>query len=44
MKKANEEVKVERRIKKAKQSVAQGWTGPEGIRRLRLPDFMTIGT
>jgi len=22
----------------------QDWTGPEGSRRLRLPDFKTIGT
>jgi hypothetical protein len=22
----------------------QVWTGPEGYRRLRLPDFKTIGT
>jgi len=22
----------------------QAWTGPEGSRRLRLPDFKTIGT
>jgi len=22
----------------------QPWTGPEGSRRLRLPDFKTIGT
>jgi hypothetical protein len=22
----------------------QPWTGPEGSRRLRLPDFTTIGT
>jgi len=22
----------------------QAWTGPEGSRRLRLPDFMTVGT
>jgi len=22
----------------------QAWTGPEGPRRLRLPDFKTIGT
>ena len=22
----------------------QSWTGPEGSRRLRLPDFKTIGT
>jgi hypothetical protein len=27
---------------KVKQSIA-GWTGPEGSRRLRLPDFMTFG-
>jgi len=22
----------------------QAWTGPEGSRRLRLPDFKTVGT
>jgi len=22
----------------------QAWTGPEGFRRVRLPDFKTIGT
>jgi len=22
----------------------QAWTGPEGFRRLRLPDFKTVGT
>ena len=22
----------------------QVWTGPEGSRRLRLPDFLTVGT
>jgi len=22
----------------------QGWIGPEGSRRLRLPDFKTVGT
>jgi hypothetical protein len=22
----------------------QGWTGPEGSRRLRFPDFLTVGT
>jgi hypothetical protein len=22
----------------------QAWTGPEGSRRLRLPDFKTLGT
>ena len=29
---------------KKKQSPLQAWTGPEGSRRLRLPDFKTIGT
>ena len=28
---------------KEKQSLLQAWTGPEGSRGLRLPDFMTIG-
>jgi hypothetical protein len=22
----------------------QAWTGPEGSRRFRIPDFMTVGT
>jgi hypothetical protein len=25
-------------------SPLQAWTGPEGFRRLRLPDFKTVGT
>jgi hypothetical protein len=29
---------------KGKAIAMQIWTGPEGSRRLRLPDFMTIGT
>ena len=29
---------------KVKTIQLQAWTGPEGSRRLRLPDFMTIGT
>jgi hypothetical protein len=29
---------------KAKAIPLQVWTGPEGCRRLRLPDFKTIGT
>jgi hypothetical protein len=30
---------------KAKKAIpVQSWTGPEGSRRLRLPDFKTIGT
>jgi len=30
--------------KKDKAIPLQAWTGPEGSRRFRLPDFMTIGT
>jgi len=29
---------------KGKTIPLQAWTGPEGSRRLRLPDFKTIGT
>jgi len=29
--------------RKAKVIPLQAWTGPEGSRRLRLPDFKTIG-
>jgi hypothetical protein len=29
---------------KVKQNTVQAKTGPEGSRRLRLPDFKTIGT
>jgi hypothetical protein len=29
---------------KGKAISLQAWTGPEGSRRLRLPDFKTIGT
>jgi hypothetical protein len=29
---------------KGKTIPLQAWTGPEGSRRLRLPDFNTIGT
>jgi hypothetical protein len=29
---------------KGKALPLQAWTGPEGSRRLRLPDFKTIGT
>jgi len=31
-------------IGKSKAIPLQAWTGPEGSRRLRLPDFETIGT
>jgi len=30
--------------KKNKAIPLQAWTGPEGSRRIRLPDFKTIGT
>ena len=30
--------------KKGKIIPLQAWTGPEGSRRLRLPDFKTFGT
>jgi len=29
---------------KGKTIPLQAWTGPEGSKRLRLPDFKTIGT
>jgi hypothetical protein len=29
---------------KGKTIPLEAWTGPEGSRRLRLPDFKTIGT
>jgi len=29
---------------KGKAMPVKAWTGPEGSRRLRLPDIMTIGT
>ena len=29
---------------KGKAIQLQAWTGPEGSRRMRLPDFKTIGT
>jgi hypothetical protein len=31
-------------IVKVKAIPLQAWTGPEGSRRLKLPDFKTIGT
>ena len=30
--------------RKGKAIPLQAWTGPEGSRRLRLPDFKTIGS
>jgi len=31
-------------LRKLKAIPLQAWTGPKGSRRLRLPDFKTIGT
>jgi hypothetical protein len=31
-------------VKKGKAIPLQAWTSPDGSRRLRLPDFKTIGT
>jgi len=31
-------------VLKSKAIPLQAWTGPEGFRRFRLPDFKTIGT
>jgi len=31
-----------RKVKKVKAIPLQAWTGPEGSRRMRLPDFKTI--
>jgi hypothetical protein len=31
-------------LKNGKAIPLQAWTGPEGSRRLRLPDFKTVGT
>jgi len=31
-------------LRKSKEISLQAWTGPEDSRRLRLPDFKTIGT
>jgi hypothetical protein len=35
---------VSQTVKKGKAIPLQAWTGPEGSRRLRFPDFKTIGT
>jgi len=31
-------------VVKGKAIPLQAWTGPEGFRRLRFPDFKTVGT
>jgi hypothetical protein len=36
--------KIQRVKVKSKAIPLQAWTGPEGSRRLRFPDFKTIGT
>jgi hypothetical protein len=35
---------LKQKRKKGKAIPLQAWTGPEGSRRMRLPDFKTIGT
>jgi hypothetical protein len=37
-------IKVPTNAKKGKAVPLQAWTGPQGSRRLRLPDFKTVGT
>jgi len=37
-------IKVGHGLVKGKAIPLQAWTGPEGSRRLRLPDFKTFGT
>jgi hypothetical protein len=42
---ANKEIDdYSRKYGKGKAILLQAWTGPEGSRRLRLPDFKTVGT
>jgi hypothetical protein len=31
------------KVQNVKQTPVEAWTGPEGSKRLRIPDFMTIG-
>jgi U3 small nucleolar RNA-associated protein 14 len=41
----NDKVQCKVKVKvKGKAVPLQAWTGPEGSRRLRLPDFKTVGT
>jgi hypothetical protein len=35
---------VSKIVKRSKAIPLQAWTGPEGCRRLRFPDFKTVGT
>jgi hypothetical protein len=43
MKKYIKEARIEKGYK-GKGTPLQAWTGPEGSRSLRLPDFKTVGT
>jgi hypothetical protein len=38
------EIAVQMGVGKSKAVPLQAWTGPEGSRRMRRPDFYTIGT
>jgi len=40
----NAETRIRRVKYKSKSNPVQAWTGPEGSRKLSLPDFKTIGT
>jgi hypothetical protein len=42
--KSVDEIQTVLRKDKGKAAPLPAWTGPEGSRRLRLPDFETIGT
>jgi len=42
-KRGPESEKYSTALRKVKAIPLQAWTGPEGSRRLRLPDFKTIG-
>jgi hypothetical protein len=44
MLKSNSNLKYQYVCVKGKALPLQAWTGPEGSRRLRLPDFKIIGT
>jgi len=40
----NHQKTIEETFYKGKAIPLQAWTGPDGSRRLRFPDFKTIGT
>jgi hypothetical protein len=38
----NGKSRIQSNIKKGKAAPSQAWSGPEGSRKLRFPDFMTM--